>query len=174
MINWCYVTLWLKTFFCLIICTQNVDFWYAWEKTVPEIYRYAYLVLVASHCCVQSTKHCARRPNSNTTPLHLKTKPRLQERQILVFLDEQFLCKSDAVYVHPSHVMKFWRNTRVHLHKTEIETPKDIFTAEYMLKKFSCFCELFWHIYEILVESVLSILRFPAISVDTAWMNCQC
>ena len=37
--------------FYLIVGTQNIDFWNAWEKTIPEVYRYAYVAPVISFLC---------------------------------------------------------------------------------------------------------------------------
>ena len=54
------------------------------------------------------------------------------------FYGEFYLQQSDTAYFHPCEpIMKFWRNNRIHLHKTEIETSENNLLVEYMLNKIS-------------------------------------
>ena len=64
---------------------------------------------------------------------NLKRQPRSQERQFWPFLDDQFLHKSNAVYVRLcKHIMQFWRNNGIHLRKIGVEISEQTFTAEYI------------------------------------------
>ena len=71
---------------------------------------------------------------------NLETTSRIKTGRFWPFWGNQFLQKSDAVYIHRcEHIMMLQQSNRVYLCRTEIERWENIFISEHMLNKMSIY-----------------------------------